>query len=504
MKFRLLEYFEDDDFEDEYPKEDVVEYIYNAINTEDILDLIGAQLQPHIKADTPMFITPKGRFVYADQITRDSGLTHLEHLQHWNIADIFLNGVMNMAIEDNPSLADHINKYRMAYITDSTYQNELFTSLTDELGWARINCGITASDSRFYAVLPNKMTSGMLDALYEWLEWGYLNNRKEVLLYSDDNGDNSHIYSFREYAPEDIVKKIQRFYASGTFYEHKQGTIDEDYLDDNEEFYDYNTDPVTDHILFDTKTTGVTGYDNYMENPQWAEQEKNIKTRIAQITPQKYFEVCGEFFGNSAQTQIDQIRRETTILDKLYKVITQYKVKFPLGYLNFTNQMQEGRHRMYVAGELSGWETPQPVLIVEWADEEKANQERIAEIEHTISNKVVDRLRNRYYDSIEEFKEKLDSEMNYWFNEPKYTLEDYDDYFLLCYNGAEVELNKSDFNIYIEEDDIDFTDSKWKDWELNDEDIINDISIDDLESLSDEELQDKIDKLVPKNPWEKS
>ena len=172
MKFRLLEYFEDDDFEDEYPKEDVVEYIYNAIDTEDILDLIGAQLQPHIKADTPMFITPKGRFVYVDQITKDSGLTHFEHLQHWNIADIFLNGVMDMAIEDNPSLTDHINKYRMAYITDSTYQNELFTALTDELGWARINCGITASDSRFYAVLPNRMTSGVLDALSEWLEWG--------------------------------------------------------------------------------------------------------------------------------------------------------------------------------------------------------------------------------------------------------------------------------------------------------------------------------------------
>ena len=61
--------------------------------------------------------------------------------------------------------------------------------------------------------------------------------------------------------------------------------------------------------------------------------------------------------------------------------------------------------------------------------------------------------------------------MNYWFNEPQYTLKDYDDYFLLCYDGAEVELNKSDFNIYIEEDDIDFTDKEWKDWELNDEDI---------------------------------
>ena len=34
--------------------------------------------------------------------------------------------------------------------------------------------------------------------------------------------------------------------------------------------------------------------------------------------------------------------------------------------------------------------------------------------------------------------------------------------------------------------------------------FLNDISIDDLESLSDEELQDRIDKLVPKNPWEKS
>ena len=45
--------------------------------------------------------------------------------------------------------------------------------------------------------------------------------------------------------------------------------------------------------------------------------------------------------------------------------INKYKRKFPLPYLNIATKQQEGRHRMYVAGELFGWDTRFPVLVVQ-------------------------------------------------------------------------------------------------------------------------------------------
>jgi hypothetical protein len=58
-------------------------------------------------------------------------------------------------------------------------QEETFTSLSDimveityGLGWARVNCGKTWSEDRFYCVLPNNMTKYQFYTLEDWLIWG--------------------------------------------------------------------------------------------------------------------------------------------------------------------------------------------------------------------------------------------------------------------------------------------------------------------------------------------
>ena len=83
-----------------------------------------------------------------------------------------------------------------------------------------------------------------------------------------------------------------------------------------------------------------------------------------------------------------------------------------LPYLNYASNEQEGRHRMYIAGELLGWNTPQPVLIVDYADKERAQKDlqaqEIKATQRKIREAVQDALKYRYKD-FDDFKEQLQS-----------------------------------------------------------------------------------------------
>jgi hypothetical protein len=148
--------------------------------------------------------------------------------------------------------------------------------------------------------------------------------------------------------------------------------IKEDYLDAEKQFWDFRTRPVTDKIVFDTSTTGVSDYNDFFKNPKYMKEEKNLVHTIEYMTPTEYFEGCAKIFNSTVDRQISQIEHDKSILKHLMDVLTVYKKTFPLGYLNFAEKEQEGRHRMYVAGEYSGWDVKQPVMIVKWNDEELA------------------------------------------------------------------------------------------------------------------------------------
>ena len=50
--------------------------------------------------------------------------------------------------------------------------DEMLNNLTYSKDWARINCGTSYVETRFYCVLPNYMKSAQYSALEEWLLWG--------------------------------------------------------------------------------------------------------------------------------------------------------------------------------------------------------------------------------------------------------------------------------------------------------------------------------------------
>jgi hypothetical protein len=208
--------------------------------------------------------------------------------------------------------------------------------------------------------------------------------------------------------------------------------IKEDYLDAEQQFWDFHTKPVTDEIVFDTSTTGVSDYNDFFRNPTYMRDKKNLVYTIEYMTPMEYFEGCAKIFKSDVNNEILAIKADKKIVQHLMDVLTVYKKTFPLGYLNFAEREQEGRHRMYVAGEYSGWNVKQPVMVVNWHDAELAKRQKEEEKFRTelrhISNAIYKTLPYTFT-SMEDFEYQLQCELNreygVSYNEPdiEFTLE---------------------------------------------------------------------------------
>lgn len=129
--------------------------------------------------------------------------------------------------------------------------------------------------------------------------------------------------------------------------------------------YDYGTSDVRfmpdgkpHSDIFDTSTIGgYSGYDKYMQN-----KEKYIQ----RVTPNQYFEQCAKGFGTSINAQIKQVEGDKDILDYLEYVLLDKKKKFPMTCISKSDgSKQEGRHKMYVAAKLFGWNHSFPVLVID-------------------------------------------------------------------------------------------------------------------------------------------
>ena len=159
--------------------------------------------------------------------------------------------------------------------------------------------------------------------------------------------------------PVSAVKKV-----------HDESIVNEGYLDPEEKFYDYRTGEANlkSCDIFDKTKTGFSFYNNLIDDPEYMKKSKGLVGSIVMMTPNEYFEHCGEIFHTSRQTQIEHTLADKDNIEHLKQVILKYNRKFPIGYLNIRDKQQEGRHRMAVAGELCGYDTPQPVLIAQDTD----------------------------------------------------------------------------------------------------------------------------------------
>ena len=157
----------------------------------------------------------------------------------------------------------------------------------------------------------------------------------------------------------------------------EESLLSEGYLDDEERFWDYKTADVNGTEIFDTSRQETSYGEKFIRLADTGKTDsQGRKSKIVQMSPQEYFLACADGFGSSYSAQIRQVADDEEQLQMLNDVIDKYHKRFPLTYLDYSGISfgQEGRHRMYVAGEKFGWDTKHPVLIIYKGDAPNSKQ----------------------------------------------------------------------------------------------------------------------------------
>lgn len=212
MKFRLVENIDGSG----YPNHQIRDFILQSLNTEQIIKLVNAKPTQTMDETSPMFILPDGRFISVKQVYKDNEHSSNEYLIHRLLAEEIAYKLLDILAQEQEQLRDEIQLGKHYYVSD--YADTIFEYLTNDLGWARINCGNQFTNGQFYCVLGNKFYPSQMLSLFDWLDWGYKNGRDDILVYSAD-GNIRRYYYFSDYTPDEIIKKIKRFYSSGILYE---------------------------------------------------------------------------------------------------------------------------------------------------------------------------------------------------------------------------------------------------------------------------------------------
>ena len=191
------------------------------------------------------------------------------------------------------------------------------------------------------------------------------------------------------------------------------------YLDADQKFYDYGTKTFDGSNPFDVRKTGMSFYNQFFTDPDYMEEYKNLKHKIIELSPKEYFRECAKIFNSTYENQINQTKADKQTLAHLKEVLQKYKKTFPITFLNYAENSQEGRHRMYVVGELLGWDKKFPVMIVEHANEEKYKIEKedsekaqLIYIKDTIEQ-CIDKVNSFHCYDIIEFQDELELQLNY-------------------------------------------------------------------------------------------
>lgn len=104
---------------------------------------------------------------------------------------------------------------------------------------------------------------------------------------------------------------------------------------------------------------------------EYQQKNKNRTGDIVYMSPSEYFEMCAEMFRQTQNpdTSVQSLKRSRGEYDRdsIEKYMADMKKgdKFDIPYISFADGSQEGLHRMFCIGELYGWDTEVPVLVIE-------------------------------------------------------------------------------------------------------------------------------------------
>lgn len=368
------------------------------------------------------------------------------------------------------------------------------------LGVIRLN---DLKGNNFIELSELKPTHEQYDGLEKWLDE---NSTYSSSVEIASRGYKEYkCYDYDDYTVDEIVSAIKRYYSSGKLYE--------DFLDSEEKFWDYKTAPVDGKNIFD-ENRSESGYvrDMIKLAHSGGVNEDGKHVSIVQMSPKEYFEACAEGFGSTFSNQITSVKSDVDILQHLADVIQKYKVRFPITYLDYSYNRfnQEGRHRMYIAGELFGWDTKHPVMIIRTTDE--ATKAREEEIISRYIDKALYRTKQYEFVDLDDIKQQFEHDINYVMDDPKFDVREDGDNYIFTVNGVSYSEPKSEF-IMLEKprDDEEFYDDIDDiDLGLN-ESVQTNFTIDELKSIykkfldkyykNNPELVDKVYERVGEEDW---
>lgn len=426
----------------------------------------------------PTFLMPDGRFL--------------------TIADTFER---RDSFEDFPCHAEVQDFLKAHNLTDVSGDYIDGSPVLSELGAIRIND--IEEENNYIELSPKRPTPSQLESLLRHLDSNSARYRTVVVT---DPGMNEFVtYDYGAITTDDIVKNIKRYYASNILYE--------DFLDSEEKFWDYKTAPVDGKNIFD-ENRGESGYvrDMLKLAHSGGVNEDGKHVSIVQMSPKEYFEACAEGFGSTFSNQITSVKSDTDILQHLADVIQKYKLRFPITYLDYSYNRfnQEGRHRMYVAGELFGWDTKHPVMIIRTTDE--ATKAREEEIISRYIDKALSRTMQYEFVDLDDIKQQFGYDINYVMDDPKFDVGEDEDNYIFTVNGVSYSEPRSEF-IMLEkprDDEESYDDIDDIDLDLN-ESVQTNFTIDELKSIykkfldkyykNNPELVDKVYERVGEEDW---
>lgn len=157
----------------------------------------------------PSFVLPDGTIVYSEEG---------EYAGSEVIHEELIEEMLRVAAD---KLDISLSKIMLDYAWSDVI-NSIFDNIMDDRGWVRLNTGTSDVDDRYYMVLPKRRpTNAQFSVVEDFINEGYDDGQPEILVYIEDNAQRptSKVYSYDEYLPEDILKNIKRYYASGVLYE---------------------------------------------------------------------------------------------------------------------------------------------------------------------------------------------------------------------------------------------------------------------------------------------
>ncbi len=189
----------------------LLDYYYNYVDNisdKELIEKANIKTSNTIQKEGPQFILPDGTIV-SEYNSDHSFDTHLYIINH--ILMNYFRNIFNGNVDFN---------YDMDFVVNSVLE-----SITYERGWVRINPGTPGAESRFYCVLSDKLTNAQYQRLLEFLDLGVTKHKKEVIIYATSKNKYQE-YSLIENTPDEIIKKIKRFYTTGKFVESINEDID--------------------------------------------------------------------------------------------------------------------------------------------------------------------------------------------------------------------------------------------------------------------------------------